>query len=315
LAHLSSIADAHINETVNSQASDAFRIILEKRKKDRARKRQVQVPQFHETQLVFMRDQAPGVSTILKIPNKGPYRIDKLADRNVTLTEIGTGKTVHSHIQNIRPLEISEFRLLLSKGWDLNAHQLKTGLPISKPGIFDFAEHPVPTETVIETERRQDRLPEEGDLENLFQNPQQIPLEDTVQYPPVQPEIPPAVPAEQPLAVPPDIPEERPPVTLRRSPRMNPSTQRLDAMNTDLSETYEISDDECDLGEQTLSVNTADVQLEISSVYRATLGNGKVQRAYPLKVQAMPMRPILKREKSISFCLPDDAPHIYDDVL
>jgi hypothetical protein len=62
-------------------------------------------------------------------------------------------------------------------------------------------------------------------------------------------------------------------------------------------------------------VKTADVQLEMNSVYRATLGKGKVQRAYPLKVQAMPIRPIIKREKSISFYLPDNAPHIYDDVM
>ncbi len=40
---------------------------------------------------------------------------------------------------------------------------------------------------------------------------------------------------------------------------MNPSTLRLDAMHTDLSESFEISDNECDLGEQTLSVNTVDV--------------------------------------------------------
>ncbi len=132
-----------------------------------------------------LRDQAPGVSTILKTPNKGPYRIDKLEDRNVTLTDLGTGKTVHSHIQNIRPLEMSEFRLLLSKGWDLNAHQLKAGLPISRPGIFDFPEHPVPTETVIEIERQQDRFPEEGDLPNIFQAPE----EEPAQAPPGQAEV------------------------------------------------------------------------------------------------------------------------------
>ncbi len=321
LAHLSSIADSHINETVNSLAADAFKIVLEKRKRDRARKRQVRIPQFHENQLVFMRNQAPGVSTILKIPNRGPYRIDKLEDRNVTLTDIGTGKTVHSHIQNIRPLEISEFRHLLSKGWDLNAHQLKAGLPISRPGIFYFPEHPVDTETVVEIERQQDRLPEEGDLSNLFQAPNQVPEEEAARAPPVQAEAPPAVPADQPAAEPPDIPEHRPPMVLRRSPRMNPSTLRLDAMHTDLSESFEISDDECELGEQTLSVNTVDVHLEISSVYRATLEKDDVQRAVPLKVQAMPVRPILKRDKSVSFYLPETAPYIFypaqekDDIL
>ncbi len=126
-----------------------------------------------------------------------------------------------------------------------------------------------------------------------------------MQAPPVQAEIPPAVPAEQPPAEPPDIPEQRPPVVLRRSPRMNPSTLRLDAMHTDLSESFKISDNECDLGEQTLSVNTVDVHLEISSVYRATLEKDDVQRAIPLKVQATPIRPILKRDKFISFYLPE----------
>jgi hypothetical protein len=121
---------------VNSLAADAFKIVLQKSKRDRARRRQVSIPQFHETKLVFMRDHAQGVSTILKIPNRGLFRIDKLEDRNVTLTDIGTGKTVHSHIQNIRPLEISEFQLLLSKGWDLNAHQLKAGLPIFQTWNF-----------------------------------------------------------------------------------------------------------------------------------------------------------------------------------
>ncbi len=220
LAHLSNAAESEINETVNSQASDAFKIILEKRRKDRKRKTQSHVPKFHETQLVFMRDQAPGISTILKIPNRGPYRIDKLEDRNVTLTEIGTGKTVHSHIQNIRPLEFSEFRLLLSKGWDLNAHEQKAGIPVSKPGIFDFPEHPVRQETVIEREREQDIYPYEGEMENLFQVP--LPAH---QEQPAQGELPPpAVPAVLPPAEPPDIPEERPPVVIRRSPKPVPST-------------------------------------------------------------------------------------------
>jgi hypothetical protein len=186
----------------------------------------------------------------------------------------------------------------------LNAHQLKAGLPISRPGIFDFPEHPVPTETVIETERQQDQFPEQGDLPNLFQAPE----EEPARAPPGQAEVPPAVPADQPAAEPPDIPEQRPAVVLRRSPRMNPSTLRLDAMHTDLSENLEISDDECDLGEQTLSVNTVDVHLEISSVYRANLEKDSVPKVVPLKMPAMSIRPILRRDKHVSFYLPDSAP-------
>ena len=98
---------------------------------------------------------------------------------------------------------------------------------------------------------------------------------------------------------------------------MNPSTLRLDAMHTDLSEDLEISEDECDLGEQTLSVNTVDVHLEISSVYRANLGKDSVRRVVPLKVPAMSIRPILRRDKHVSFYLPDTAPYIFykDDTL
>ncbi len=59
-------------------------------------------------------------------------------------------------------------------------------------------------------------------------------------------------------------------------------------MHTDLSENLEISDDECDLGEQTCTDN--------------------VRRVVPLKVLAMPIRPILRRDKSVSFYLPETAP-------
>ena len=314
LAHLSSEAESDIDKTVNSLAADAFKVILQKRKTDRARKRQVQVPLFYETQLVFMRDQAPSISTILKIPNKGPYRIEKLEDRNVTLTEIGTGKTVHSHIQNIRPLEISEFRLILSKGWDLNVHLQKANLPKSKPGIFDFPEQPEPAERIIEIERQHDRLPEEGDLENLFQNP--VPTNGQEEIP-VRAQAPPALHAELPPAEPPDIPEDRPPVLLRRSPRDNPSTRRLDAMHMHLSDTEdEITENECDLGEQTLSVNTVDIHLEISSMYKASMENPEVLRKYSLKVQASPdlpsvPKPSLKKRKILSFYLPKIAPYIF----
>ncbi len=98
---------------------------------------------------------------------------------------------------------------------------------------------------------------------------------------------------------------------------MNPFTLRLDAMHTDLSENLEISDNECDLGEQTLSVNTVDVHLEISSVYRANLEKDNVLRVVPLKVLAMPIRPIFRRDKLVSFYLPETAPYIFykDDIL
>jgi len=326
LAHLSSSADSHINDTVNALATDAFKLILQKRQKDRARKKTASVPQFHETQLVFKRDQTPGVSTILKIPNNGPYRIDKLEDRNVTLTEIGTGKTVHSHIQNIRPLQLSEFRLLLGKGWDLNAHNQKSGMPATKPGIFDFPSNPVSKETVVEIERQRDMHPHEGDLENLFQIP-----EPANQGMLANGQAPPAMQAEQPQPVPPDIPEERPPVLLRRSPRQNPSTRAADAMHTVLSTSDDENEDETGMGEhisrkirqmlltcpdldnETISINTVDVHSEISSEYRAKMERPSVLRIYNIPAQAelADTKPILRKGKKVSFYLPEKAPYIF----
>jgi hypothetical protein len=60
-----------------------------------------------------------------------------------------------------------------------------------------------------------------------------------------------------------------------------------------------------------------DVHLEISSVYRANLGKDSVRKIVPLKVPAMSIRPILRRDKHVSFYLPDSAPYIFykDDTL
>ena len=76
------------------------------------------VPTFFINQIVFVRDQAPsvqGVSSVLKIPTKGPFRIKNLEDRNVTIEDIETGKTYYSHVELICPLLLKEFKLLLNK--------------------------------------------------------------------------------------------------------------------------------------------------------------------------------------------------------
>jgi hypothetical protein len=315
LAHLSSAADAYINQTVNAEVPNAFKIILEKRKRNRANnKTRTFVPKFHETQLVFMRDQAPSVSSILKIPNKGPYRIDKLEDRNATLTEIGTGKTVHAHVQNIRPLEFSEFRLLLTKGWDLNAHQLKAGLPVSKPGIFDAPQNPVPEETVVEIERQRDQpleQPEEGDLQQLFQLPAQA------EQVPLLPEVPQQEPAEGPAPVPPDIQAENPPqeptVVLRRSPRLNPTRAILSTfeIDSDFSD-GDSTENETDDNEKFVSINTIDVHLEISRTYKEKIDRKPATSEESCSdVSQDQPKSILRKRKTVSFYLPEMPPHLF----
>jgi len=93
---------------------------------------------------------------------------------------------------------------------------------------------------------------------------------------------------------------------------MHPSTMRLAAMHTAISDSDSEEENENDLGEQTISVNTVDVQLDISSRYRATMENKpNVLQDYALQKPAMSIRPILRKEKMVSFYLPDMAPYIF----
>ena len=75
----------------------------------------------------------------------------------------------------------------------------------------------------------------------------------------------------------------------------------------------EISDDEGDLGEQTLSVNTTDVQLEVSPLYRLSLER-KIS-IYPNEVYLQTEirqdglsapKPILRKKRFVSFLSPRD---------
>jgi hypothetical protein len=100
-----------------------------------------------------MRDQAPKVASILKAPNKGPFRIDKFEERNVLLTDLTTGKTVQTQVQLIRPLKRSEHRLLLSKGWDLNVKAQLASMPTSHAGILNASLMPYPVDSITENEK------------------------------------------------------------------------------------------------------------------------------------------------------------------
>jgi hypothetical protein len=106
------------------------------------------------------------------MPQKGPYRIDKIEARNVTLTEIETGKTIHSHVELIRPLFLSEYRLLLKHNWDLNAHIEKHTEHNTHPPIFDFPSTPFSLEQVNKIEHTPPaEIEDEIDLETLFYPP------------------------------------------------------------------------------------------------------------------------------------------------
>ena len=200
LARLSEETADHLNQAVLPESTNVYQTVLQNRKKLRATCRKAQPQKFHETQLVFMKDQAPATSTILKIPNKGPYRIEKLEDRNVVLNELATGKEINSHVQNIRPLGLDEFKLILNKDWDLNTTQQKAARASSKPGIFDEPDTRLPISQVVKTEAEQEaQVDESQPIRDLFKEPsaQEPPAPKLEPKPPDPLSVPVQPPAEQ----------------------------------------------------------------------------------------------------------------------
>ena len=132
-----------------------------------------------------MRDQTPmvqGVSSVLKIPMKGPYRITEVESRNVTLQDIESGKIYHSHVELIRPLELKEFKLLLNKKWDLNSHLSKTAAGVETRSNFDI---PIAEKTktqVLQQDKEEEEREDSLELENLF-------YENTEPKPQLEPQI------------------------------------------------------------------------------------------------------------------------------
>ena len=317
LAHLTSSSEKELNQEVNSLAHNWFQTIVEKRKRLRKGSMKSQIPEFHETQIVFMRDQAPAISSILKFPNKGPYRIEKLDGRNVVLQDLPTGKTVHSHVQFIRPLDLAEYRLLLSKNWDLNCHNLKAGQAVNHSGIFDAPSHPVPTRTVAETERMADTELECGELEKFFLSQP----EDEI--------VPDTVPSDAALSQhlmpsasrPPDIDLLGPPSQVRRSPRLAPVVSEVMSTETDLlSFESENVSEENDSGERTFSCNALTLEMDLSKLYSEKLATAASENACPfslgnMDLQSLCFKPVLKPKRTLSFSVPTPAAILFPEKM
>ena len=308
LAHLTSSSEDELNREVNSLAHNWFKTIVEKRKRLRGGSKKSQIPEFHETQIVFMRDQTPAISNILKHPNQGPYRIEKLEGRNVILSDLSTGKTVHSHVQFIRPLNLSEYRLLLSKDWDLNSHNQKAGRPVNHPGIFDAPSLPVHPQTVIETEKEIDSVLERGDLENLFLSQPLEPSSVDTSRKFVAPTN-----LEQNLmpeaSRPPDIDQYGPLKELRRSQRLarRESDHMSQETELNLTETENVSQ-ENELGEQSFSCNTLTLERDLSKLYKEKLFTAASESdpfsLGDIEEEFFCPKPVLKPKRVLSFCVP-----------
>ena len=167
-------ADDFSDTDTDFEQCDIYDTVKTARTSKVLKSRRAKVPVFFINQIVFVIDQTPsiqGVSSVLKPPTRGPFRIQKIDQRNVTLTDIETGKTFNSHVELLRPLSVKEFRLLLSKDWDLNAHFQKAAYNIQTRSTFDSPFASEKLETVLQTE--QDSLEKDDSLglDNLFDQP------------------------------------------------------------------------------------------------------------------------------------------------
>jgi hypothetical protein len=109
------------------------------------------------------------VSSVLKTPNTGPYRIDCIQEKNVSLTELQTGKQVHSHIELIRPVSLKEFKLILANQWDLHSQFTKSAQPMPTRSSF-LAAHPLDKNAVIQVENTPEEIEDEIDLPEFLSN-------------------------------------------------------------------------------------------------------------------------------------------------
>jgi hypothetical protein len=126
---------------------------------------------------VFAVDHAPsspGVTSILKLPTNGPFRITALDARNVTLIDIESGKTYQTHVNYIRPINLSEFKLILNKKWDLHAQFTKSAQPPRTRSHYDTAPAPADKSAVMEIENFLPDIDDEIGLDNLMYPPPEL---------------------------------------------------------------------------------------------------------------------------------------------
>jgi hypothetical protein len=136
---------AHIDREVQSEMQDAFdtfnhdfyRRLVRERMKRISQLNRAKVPQYSEGQIVLVKSQIPEKSSLFKIPYKGPYRIKNLGPRNVDLIDLESGREHTSYIEFLKPLSVREFKLILSKNWDLHFNHKKRIRNLQTESILD----------------------------------------------------------------------------------------------------------------------------------------------------------------------------------
>jgi len=190
MAEIRNEDDEELNKAFDNLEPNVYESMKKSRDKYVQQKKN-RIPSFKVNQIVFMIDQAPstqGVSSILKQPTRGPYRIQKLKQRNVQLVDLETGNLINTHIELLRPLELDEFKLLLTKEWDLNSTAEKVQAPRETRSAFKKSENQATeeeakAETAEEIEQQEDSEDSQPQIEIENEPLQEVrtPAEDTLQ--------------------------------------------------------------------------------------------------------------------------------------
>jgi hypothetical protein len=174
LAHLADDESTDLDSIFDSLALNVYDHIKKQQDKNLKSRRGI-VPTYQPNQIEFLVDQTPspaGVSSVLKTPNVGTYRIDSMEEKNVSLTELQTGKQVNSHIELIRPVSLKEFKLILANQWDLHSQYTKAAKPMPTRCSF-LAAHPLDKNAIIQVENTPEKIEDEFDLPVFFIEPDQ----------------------------------------------------------------------------------------------------------------------------------------------
>jgi hypothetical protein len=167
LAQIADEDNPELQQQLDSTDINIYDAMKSVREKYTANSRKASVPKMTPGQLVFVIDKTPsppGVSSILKAPTKGPFRLHKLEDRNATLIDIETGKIFHSHVEFLRPISVKQYKTLLTKNWDFNTHFSKAPVSRITRSTFDTVAHPITRTDVLSSEQ-------DSDLAKLFEQP------------------------------------------------------------------------------------------------------------------------------------------------
>ena len=129
---------------------DHFAKLVESRLRKKSKQNRVKVHVYFEGQLVMVKSQVPETGTsLIKVPYKGPYRITKIEPRNIGLVELESGKEHTTHVEILKPLSLTEFRVVLHKNLSLHQNIEKRIHRTENIPVLDYVNDPYPQDQIF----------------------------------------------------------------------------------------------------------------------------------------------------------------------